>query len=78
MYNDYAFEGGKLVLYIDGEAVDSVEIDSTRALSERGFQSSLKLNKSADLYRITLEDVKYAGNVVYPGIYKNFTFEVAS
>jgi hypothetical protein len=78
MYNDYAFEGGKLVLYVGGEAIDSVQIDSVQALSERGFSSSLKLNQTVDLYRIALEDVKYAGNEVYPGVYKNFTFEVAS
>ena len=78
MYNDYAFEGGKLVLYVGGQEIDSVQIDSTKALSESGFSSSLKLNQSVDLYRIALEDVKYAGNVIYPGIYKNFTFEVAS
>jgi hypothetical protein len=78
MYNDYAFEGGKLVLYIGGEEVDSVSIDSTKALSDKGFSSSLRLGNSVDVYRRALEDVKYAGYDVYPGVYKNFTFEVAS
>ncbi len=78
MYNEYAFEGGKLVLYINRQEVDRINVDGTRALSDEGFKGSLKLGEAVDLYQINLEDVKYAGNSIEPGVYKNFTFEVAS
>lgn len=77
MYEDYAFDGGKLVMYADNDQIDSVNVDKTKALSKDGFNTTLKLGNDVSVFMIKLEDTKFGNKEVDSGIFKKFTYENA-
>ena len=77
MYEDYAFDDGKLVMYADNERIDSVNVDKAKALSSDGFNTKLKLGNEVSVYMIRLENTKFGGKEVDSGIYRKFTYENA-
>ncbi len=78
MYNDFTFEGGRLVMYANNASVDSVQVNANQALTDKGWSGSLSLGGASDVYTIKLEDIRYAGIPIASGVYKNFTFDTAS
>ena len=77
MYDDYAFDGGKLVMYADDEAIDDVRVDKAKALSKDGFDTKLKINGGSSIYMIKLENTRFGDKEVDSGIFRKFTYENA-
>ena len=77
MYDDYAFDGGKLVMYADNQEIDRVSVDKAKSLSSDGFNTKLSINETASVYMIKLENTRFGNKEVDSGIYRKFTYENA-
>ena len=56
MKEQYALEGGSIVLYANDKYVDKVNIKKIEALSEKGFSSKIKI-KEGNILELKLEDL---------------------
>ena len=74
MSEEYAIESGKIVLYSGDSAGESVFINYSEAVSNKGFSGKLKLEE-ASIYELRLQDAVYNGNNVNVDIYKRFTIQ---
>ena len=74
MTENYAIESGRVVLYADGEEVDSVYVNYADALSANGFISKLPLVET-DLFTLKLENARYNGNDVSLDIESKFVYQ---
>ena len=63
MDSNYAYDSGKIVLYIDGEKQQELEIDLESAVSNAGWQASVEYNYG-DEFILKLEDVTYEGKKI--------------
>lgn len=59
--NEYVYETGHAVLYIDGLKINSEEINMKKASSSSGFNGTISYNKLGYLNEIALEGLSYNG-----------------
>ena len=72
MTDEYAFESGKIVLYIDGVKEGEVSLNYDDMISTNGFSDKLSL-KPGQIYELRIEDAIYNEKIVNYDISKKFT-----
>lgn len=73
MKEQYALEGGSIVLYANDKYVDKVNIKKIEALSEKGFSSKIKI-KEGNILELKLEDAIYNEEYVEVNVSEKFTY----
>ncbi len=73
MKEQYALEGGSIVLYANDKYVDKVNIKKIEALSDKGFSSKIKI-KEGNILELRLEDAIYNGEYVETNVSEKFTY----
>ncbi len=73
MKEQYALEGGSIVLYANEKYADRVNIKPIEALSAKGFSSKLKI-KEGNVLELRLEDVIYNKDLVDVNVSVTFTY----
>lgn len=58
----YKLESGKIVLYSDNSAINSVDIDTTAATNSKGWESYMDISSPGYEILLRLEDTIYNGN----------------
>ncbi|MBR3209964.1 MAG: hypothetical protein IKF82_06860 [Bacilli bacterium] len=67
----YAFEQAEIALYINGERSSSVPINYNEMISDKGFDSRLRLEYNG-IYELKVENIKYNGHSETHDIGKKF------